>query len=434
MKTLVVGAGTTGIAVARFLLRAGDRVVLTDRVQERTIPDEVRQHAELVLGAHRVGDFTGADRIVLSPGVDPRGPELSAARAAGVPITGEIELASAHVGGTLIAITGTNGKSTATSLCGALCAATGRPTFVGGNLGTPLVSAIGTPALAPGGFCVLELSSYQLETCVTLRPLVAVLLNLTPDHLDRYASMEAYGAAKARIFGAQTCEDFAVVHAEDATCVALAQKGPPRLVALPPPDAAELVLPLPTGTERYPTSELSLFGHHNLQNAAAAYAAARLAGVPSDAVRTGARGFRALDHRMQLVGEARQVRYFDDSKGTNVDAVVAAVRGLPTPYVLICGGRDKGGSYAPLADAVRGHARAVVLIGEAAPLLEAALGDATPHVRAASMEEAVHRATALAQPGDAVVLSPACSSFDMFTDYKDRGRRFQAAVAALPRG
>ncbi len=431
MKTLVVGAGATGIAVARFLARAGDRVVLTDRADKRAIPDDLRGNVELVLGEHRLSDFTGADRIVLSPGVDPRGPELTAARARGVPVTGEIELASAHVHGTLLAITGTNGKSTATSLLGAICAATGRPTFVGGNLGTPLVSAINTPALAPGGFCVLELSSYQLETCVTLRPHVAVLLNLTPDHLDRYDSMAGYGAAKARIFGAQTAEDFAVVHGDDAACVALATGHASRLVALPPPTDAELVLPLPAGEEHFPTADLALVGRHNLQNAAASYAAARLAGVPPEAVRAGARGFRPLDHRMQLVGEARGVRYFDDSKGTNVDAVVASVRGFPTPYVLICGGRDKGGSYAPLAEAVRGRARGVVLLGEAAPLIEAALGDAAPHERASSMDDAVRRAASLARPGDAVLLSPACSSFDMFTDYKDRGRRFQAAVAAL---
>jgi UDP-N-acetylmuramoylalanine--D-glutamate ligase len=354
-----------------------------------------------------------------------------------------MELASRFVGATLVAITGTNGKSTTTTLSGAILAETGRPTFVGGNLGQPLAEAVGTPAAGPGGICVVEASSFQLETVETFRPRVAVLLNITADHFDRHDGLEGYAAAKARIFHAQRRDDFAVVNADDPLAMRVSQGIAARRVVFSTErrlteggwpeggwiDGASLVLRLPGGNEeRYPAQLPALTGKHNQSNALAALIAGRLAGAKLDDARRGLLAFRALPHRMELVAEANGVAYFDDSKGTNVGAVVAALAGFPRPVVLIAGGRDKGGDYAPLAAALGAVGRGAVLIGEAAERIAAALPASLPVKRAASMEEAVSTAAGLARPGDAVVLSPACSSFDMFRDYAHRADVFRAAV------
>jgi UDP-N-acetylmuramoylalanine--D-glutamate ligase len=344
-----------------------------------------------------------------------------------------------------VAITGTNGKSTTTTLAGEMLAATGHPTFVGGNLGTPLSAVVGTPAAGADGFVVVEVSSFQLETTSRFRPQVAVLLNITPDHLDRYADLEEYAAAKARLFAAQTAEDFAVLNVDDSRVAALAPtlrsqvlRFSTRLRPSPEQPLAgwlegdELCLLLPgEELERYPATSPGLVGRHNQENALAAALAARLLGATGQEVLATLGAFRPLPHRMTLVGTAGQVAYYDDSKGTNVDAVVAALDGFPRPVVLIAGGRDKGGSYDPLAEVLGRVGRAAVLIGEAAARIEEAIGKATKVARAGSMDEAVAVASRLAHPGDAVVLSPACSSFDMFRDYKHRGEAFQAAVLRL---
>jgi UDP-N-acetylmuramoylalanine--D-glutamate ligase len=441
-NVLVVGLGRSGIAAAQLCAVRGARVTATDkraaaalRPALARLPDGVARE----LGGHRRESFTGADLIVLSPGV-PEIPELAAARAAGVEITGEMELASRFVAATIVAITGTNGKSTTTTLVGDMLRATGRPTFVGGNLGDPLAEAVGTPAAETGGFCVVEASSFQLETTVTFHPHVAVLLNISADHLDRYGDLDAYAAAKARIFNAQTADDFAVVNLDDPIAVGASTGIRSHRVgfSLTRPldeggrlEAENLVVRLPgRAAEVYADQHTWLAGQrHNQSNALASLLAARLAGATPAEAREGLLAFRPLAHRMELVAELDGVAYYDDSKGTNVGAVVAALEGFPRRVVLIAGGRDKGGDYEPLAAALARVGRAAVLIGEAAEKMQLALGGTLPIERAATLDDAVDAARTLARAGDAVVLSPACSSFDMFRDYAHRAEVFRAAVA-----
>jgi len=378
---------------------------------------------------------------VLSPGV-PEIPELTAARAVGVAITGEMELASRFISSTLIAITGTNGKSTTTTLVGEMMRATGRPTFVGGNLGEPLAEAVPTRAGDARGICVVEASSFQLETVDTFHPRVAVLLNITADHLDRYPDMDGYAAAKARIFAAQTGDDFAVVNVEDPLAMRASRGIASRRIGFstvrPLPEGGyandnSLVLKLPDQEPESYTNVLPwLIGQrHNQANALAALLASRLAGASRAEVRAGLLAFKPLAHRMELVADVDNVAYYDDSKGTNVSAVVAALDGFSRPVVLIAGGRDKGGAYEPLADVLARVGRAAVLIGEAADKMQAAFAGKVETARATTMDDAVEIARRFAQPGDAVVLSPACSSFDMFRDYAHRAEVFRAAVARV---
>jgi UDP-N-acetylmuramoylalanine--D-glutamate ligase len=456
-RVLVVGLGRSGVAAAQLCAARGARVTVTDSRAAGVLGPALAALPEGItraLGGHPAEIFTAADLIVLSPGV-PEIPPLVAARQAGVAVTGEMELASRFVAAPLVAITGTNGKSTTTTLCGAMLAETGRPTFVGGNLGEPLCEAVGTPAAGAGGYCVVEASSFQLETVETFRPRVAVLLNITADHLDRHDGLEGYAAAKARIFRVQQPDDVAVVNADDALAmqvsadirarrITFSTERPLReggWVSIGSDSGSDsgsdaLIVKLPGGGEEvYPGVLPALTGKHNQSNALAALLAARLAGATPAEARRGLVGFRALPHRMELVAEASGVAYFDDSKGTNVGAVVAALAGFPRPVVLIAGGRDKGGDYAPLAAALGAVGRGAVLIGEAADRIAAALSSSSrspplPVQRAASMEDAVRAAASLARPGDAIVLSPACSSFDMFRDYAHRADVFRAAVRA----
>jgi len=441
-RVLVVGLGTSGLAAVHLLSESGARVVANDRRTEEELgaaADEARQAgAELVLGAHPPELFRSVDRIVVSPGV-PRLEALSAAAAAGVPIASEVELASWFVEGTVIAITGTNGKSTVTTMVGEMCARSGRPTFVGGNLGTPLVTVAGSPAARPGGFVVVELSSFQLERVDRFRADVAVLLNVTADHLDRYDGLSDYAAAKARVFHGQGPGDAAVVPAGDELVLSLARAGAAAIHPFGGPDGVvrERDGSIRNGTSSLSVSvdELRIRGRHNVDNACAAALAARLAGVAPEDVATVLRSFEGLAHRMQLIRTLSGVRWYDDSKATNVGAAVAAVDGLAAdqPVVLIAGGRDTGGSYAPLRERLERRARAVVLLGEAAPVMSAALeGIAPPVERVASMPEAVDRARHFARPGDAVLLAPACSSYDMFRTFAERGDIFQDLVRALP--
>jgi UDP-N-acetylmuramoylalanine--D-glutamate ligase len=445
-RVLVVGLGRSGTAAAVLCLARGARVTVTDSRGPDALGAALAALPAVIerqLGGHDPAMFTRADLIVLSPGV-PEIPALVAARRAGVAVTGELELASRFIDATLVGITGTNGKSTTTTLCGAMLKETGRPTFVGGNLGEPLALAVDTPAGAAGGICVVETSSFQLETVETFRPRVAVLLNITADHLDRYPTgMDGYAAAKARLFAAQRGDDFAVVNADDGLAMQVSESIAARRLTVSTEralaeggwrDGDWLRLRLPGGGEEsYPALLPSLMGRHNQTNALSALLASRLAGATAEQARRGLLAFHALPHRMELVAEAGGVAYFDDSKGTNVGAVVAALAGFPHPVVLIAGGRDKGGDYAPLAAALAPVARGVVLIGEAAERIAGALAPAlrAPIERAVSLEQAVGIAARLALPGDAVVLSPACSSFDMFRDYAHRAEVFRAAVAAI---
>jgi UDP-N-acetylmuramoylalanine--D-glutamate ligase len=452
-RVVVVGLAQTGIATARFCASRGARVVVTDAKPASALEAQIaalRGAAELELGGHDEATFRAADLVVVSPGV-PEIPPIRAARAAGVEVIAEIELAyrCLHPQANLIAITGTNGKSTTTSLTGSLCRKSGRPTFCGGNLGNaPLIDAVGGPADTPGGLVVAEVAGFMLETCAGFRPKVAVCLNITEDHLDRYKTMEVYAGVKTRVFRWQREDDAAIANAACELSSAGARVGRAQTYlfdrrgevgrgAFLSPDRQEIVLRIPSGEERYPASDLPIVGTHNLENAMAAYLAARLAGVSSEAVRAGARAFRPEPHRMELVGHfLGDIAVYDDSKGTNVAAVAASVRGFPRKVVLIAGGVDKGGSYAPLFEALAPVARGLVLLGEAAELIERAAHEhaagppAYPIERARDMDDAVRRAAALAREGDAVMLSPACSSYDMFSNFQARGMAFRAAAVA----
>jgi UDP-N-acetylmuramoylalanine--D-glutamate ligase len=334
----------------------------------------------------------------------------------------------------VVAIGGTNGKSTTTSLVGALLDAAGRKTFIGGNLGEPLADH----AEEAFDVVVLEVSSFQMERVDRFRPRVAALLNVTDDHLDRYAGFDEYARAKGNAFTRQTPEDLAVVPAGDAVCLGQARRGAAPVVTFGPGGDVDVttdaVVDRSSG-ERFERGAFALSGGHNALNVAAAIACVRPFGVRPAVVRTVLRGFGGLPHRTALVAELEGVRYYDDSKGTNVGAAVTALEGLlEARAVLIAGGRDKGGSYAPLAQALARKGRAAVLLGEAADAIARALGDVVPVHRAASMDEAVRVGAVLARKGDAVLLSPACSSFDMFRDYKHRGDEFVRAVRALAGG
>jgi UDP-N-acetylmuramoylalanine--D-glutamate ligase len=456
---VVVGLAQTGVALARFCARRGARVVVTDGKPADQLAGPIAQldgvPVTWQLGGHDAHTFTTADLVVMSPGV-PTLPEMTAARAAGVEVIAEIELAYRFLdpGATLIAITGTNGKSTTTALTGALCAASGRPTFCGGNLGNmPLIDAIDHPANVPGGLVVAEVAAFMLENCARFRAKVGVLTNITEDHLDRFGTMARYAEMKGRIWDWQRPDDLAIANAADPWTMAETAGIPSQRLtfdsrpgastsrgAVISADRSHLVLRGVANSggceaeERYPTADLVLVGNHNLENAMCAYLAARGIGLSPDAVRAGARAYRPLPHRMERVGDKADIHYYDDSKGTNVASVAASVRGFPRPLVLIAGGVDKGGSYQPMLEALDGVCKGIVLIGQAAPLIRAAAaahGVPYPIVDATDMDDAVRRATELCAPGDAVVLSPACASYDMFQNFGHRGRVFREAVEAI---
>jgi UDP-N-acetylmuramoylalanine--D-glutamate ligase len=442
-KVLVVGLGKSGIAAARLLARHGAHVIGNDQRAAAELSAEALalrdSGVELALGAHDPALFTAVDRIVISPGV-PSLLALEAADRAGVPIASEIELASWFVRAPILGITGTNGKSTVTTLVGEMCKASGRPTFVGGNLGTPLVDVVGMSAAEPTGFVVVELSSFQLERVDRLHVHVAALLNVTDDHLDRYSSFEAYAAAKANVFHGQTADDHAVVPDGDALCARLAQRGRARVHGYGGAHGEVRVVngaivDAESGLS-VPVSTIRMFGRHNLDNACASALMARLAGVGREAIASVLQAFQGLPHRMVFVRTLDGVDYYDDSKATNVGATAAALDGLSDRagrVVLIAGGKDKGGDYGPVVTRMRAQGRAAVLIGEATPIIERALGPSgLPVESVRTLEDAVLRARALARPGDVVLLAPACASFDMFRSYAHRGDVFQDAVRALP--
>jgi UDP-N-acetylmuramoylalanine--D-glutamate ligase len=438
-RALVVGLGKSGFSAARLLSSKGARVVLND-VRELGKVEGLEAFAqsisaETVLGHHPVELFTSVDLVVVSPGVPPL-PALDAATAAGVLVISEIELASRFVRAKIAAVTGTNGKSTVTSLLGEMAQKSAVPTFVGGNLGTPFAEAAGTLA-ADSGFSVLELSSFQLERVDRFRANVAVLLNVTDDHLDRYEDFGAYAAAKAQIFKGQTADDYSVVPAGDALCLSLARAGKATVLTFGEGGDAcveDGALVDRESGARVTLDELHIVGSHNHENACAAMLAARALGISRETIEEALRGFRGLPHRMERVGVVRGVTFIDDSKATNVGAAVAALAGLsrdPGSIVLIAGGRDKGGSYTPLRDPLTRKGRALITLGEAAGLVEAELGELLPTRRVRDMSEAVRMAMSLAEEGDVVLLSPACASLDMYRSYAERGDVFQRAVRSL---
>lgn len=440
-KTLVVGLGKTGLSCARYLRSQGVVAAVTDS-RERPPGLEALQaempEIAVFLGGFEPAVFAAASELVVSPGVPVAEPLIQAAIARGIPVVGDIELFARAIRAPLCAITGSNGKSTVTTLVGMMARQAGQTAQVGGNLGDPVLDLISDTA----ELYVVELSSFQLETAPSLQADVAVVLNVSADHMDRYPDLAAYAATKARLYqGARV----AVVNRDD-----------PLVMAMPRAAAQEIGFTLGEsregdfglrrfgaetwlcrGAERLmPSSDVLISGRHNLANALAALALAAASGIPMEPACEALRRFPGLAHRSQLVASRDGVRWYDDSKGTNPGATIAALDGLIPEgaagrVVLIAGGEGKGADFSTLRPAVSRAARAVVLIGRDAPLIEAAIADAAPIVRARDMEEAVARAADLAEPGDAVLLSPACASFDMFESYEHRGRVFADAVRRL---
>lgn len=434
---VVVGAGKSGVAAADLLARRGAASV--------TLVDEKPVEAWTVRPSHvlvqsacidlKAFDASGVERCVVSPGVPP-GAWSDALDMRGVPVWSEVELAWRLREGRepVVAVGGTNGKSTTTSLLAHVLAASERRVFAGGNLGEPWANHDAEAFDA----AIIEVSSFQLERVSSFKPKVSVLLNVTPDHLDRYPSFEHYAAAKGRAFERQTPDDLAVIPANDAVCRWQAVRGRGAIVTFGAGGDVSVQGTLITDASAGIIIDLAqtrLSGGHNALNVAATLAALRPFALERRAVVDAVCSFEGLAHRTALVGEVGGVRFYDDSKGTNVGAAVTALLGLvECRAVLIAGGKDKGGGYAALVDALRVKGRAVVTIGEAASLIEEAIGDALPVRRAASMDEAVQIACMCAEPGDAVLLSPACASFDMFRDYKHRGDAFVDAVRVLKGG
>jgi UDP-N-acetylmuramoylalanine--D-glutamate ligase len=441
-RVLVVGLARTGVAAARFLHRRGATVRATDQADESRLGPTVAElramGIALELGGHRTEAFTTAEMIVLSPGVPHTLPALQAARDGGVPVIGEIELAARFIRQPIVAVTGTNGKTTTTELLGAMLAASGRQVFVGGNIGRPLIECVDAGISAET--VIAEISSFQLDTIETFRPAVGVLLNITADHLDRYPDFEAYAAAKMRLFENQGAQDIAVLNAGDPFIAAHADGICSRRLFFntSAPDAAAdlkertLTLRLPgRAPVEVGLAGFRLRGAHNTENATAAALAALAAGANPGGIQAALNAFTPTAHRLETIARIGGVEYVNDSKATNVDAVRRGLECFSSPMVLIMGGVDKGGNFGLLADVVRRRGRGLVLLGAGRDALRAALGGLVPTREVASMQNAVQAARSLAAVGDVVLLAPGCASFDLYTDYQARGEDFRRAVLEL---
>lgn len=442
-KISVIGLGLSGLAAADYLLNLGARVTGVDRKPPEELGPELQPLLDKGLslsgGGRRDEAFTRAELIVVSPGVPLTLSPLKKARALGTPIIGELELAATSISAPILALTGSNGKTTATSLCGDILKRAGRRVFVGGNIGNPLIN------LARSGeeveAAVVEASSFQLETVKRFKAEAAAILNISPDHLDRYTDMAEYFRAKSNIFNNQTAENWAVLNEDDLLLqlksTAAERIGFSRLSRLAhglylDNGFLKMALKGQVVAEK-PWSEFRLWGAHNQENVMAAVALTVKAGLEPQKALDLAAEFRGLPHRIEFVGEYDGVKYYDDSKGTNVGAVIRALDNFSTPVVLIAGGRDKYLDFRPLYEPVKKRVKALILIGEAKGVMSRILSSATRTVAAESMAEAVSLARREARPGEAVLLSPACASFDMFKDYKDRGEAF-AREARLQAG
>ena len=441
-KVLAVGLARTGIATALFCAERGARVTASEERAESELAETAAKlrtaGVALEFGGHRPETFLQQDLIVPSPGVPPTMHALAAARTANIPVWSEIELAWRFLRGRLICITGSNGKTTTTSLIGHVLETAGFPVQVAGNIGTPLISRVDISSDA--SFTVVEASSFQLESISAFRPDIAVLLNITPDHLDRHGSIEAYGAAKARIFENQTPLDAAVINADDAVAPEYAPDGPRVFWFSRSKHVAsgcyvrggEIVFRC-DGVESVllELKTIGLRGGHNIENVLAAAAAARLAGVEPAAIAEGVRTFAGVEHRIEYVATISGVEYFNDSKATNVDATLKALDAFPGNVLVILGGKDKGSDYRILRQALRSHARMALLIGSAADKIESQLAGVIPVERSETLARAVEAASKRARPGDTVLLAPACASFDQFENYEHRGRVFKKLVREL---
>ena len=394
---------------------------------------------EIELGGHSAATFDSADLVVTSPGVPPDEPGLVSARTRGVEVIGEVELASRWLHGRVIAVTGTKGKSTTTTLLGRMIAADGRRVLVGGNIGVPLSSQVEDST--PETIHAVEVSSFQLETTTTFRPWIALWLNLAADHLDRHPNVEEYARAKAHIFANQRAEDWAVVNLDDPIVMAHSEGIASRRVGFSPLGSTSegfsvegewIVRRTATSAERLvPVSAVELTGRHMLGNVVAAVATASVAGISTSAMVASLKSFRGLEHVMEPSGRVGGVTFVNDSKATNVEAARRSIESFPGRLVALVGGHFKGGDFRDLRKALASRGRAVVAMGEAAPLVREALADLLPVIDAASMREAVERGYEAARPDGIVLLAPACASFDWFRDYAERGRAFKEEVERL---
>src|SRR5579863_3959940 len=441
-KVLVVGLGKSGLAAALFLRRRGAQVTVSDirsaEALAKDIPALLEEGINVEAGGHGLLTFRRQDLIVVSPGVPLDTPELAQVMAFGLPVIGELELAARFLKGRVLAITGSNGKTTTTALTGEILKEAGFATLVGGNIGVPVVAL--TDESTDETWSVLEVSSFQLETTEQFHPSIAVILNITPDHLDRHGSFENYALAKERIFAAQTPQDRVVLNADNVRAAAAAQRSAAAvhwfsLKGSVSPGAwvedgwvvysaerggtAERVIPL---------SGIPLKGEHNVENVLAAVCAARLAGAPAEAIRRAIENFKAVEHRLEYVTTLNGVEFYNDSKATNVDATAKAIAAFSTGIHLILGGKDKNSDYTQLNDLLRARVRAVYTIGSAAAKIESQLRGVVPLHSYETLDKAVNAAATAAHPGEIVLLAPACSSFDQFESYEHRGRVFKELV------
>jgi UDP-N-acetylmuramoylalanine--D-glutamate ligase len=442
-RVLVVGLGKSGVASALFLKGRGAQVTVSDSKSEDSFREEIPlllDHGIAVeTGGHGERTFREQDLIVVSPGVPVDAPPLVQARAHGESVIGEIELAAQFLSGPIVAITGSNGKTTTTTLAGEIIKAGGFTALVGGNIGTPAISLV--EQANPKNITVLEVSSFQLETIQTFRPKVAVILNVTPDHLDRHRTFQAYTDAKARIFENQRSDDFLVLNADDPTCAELASRTRSKVFWFSRKNEVQLGAHVRDGRlffrdgkgqyEIMLSSEIPLKGDHNVENVLAAICVGALMGCRPEQIRQAIRNFKAVEHRLEYVATVRGVEYYNDSKATNVDATIKALESFPANIHIILGGKDKGSDYTVLSDLLRKRVKRVYTIGAAAEKIESHIKGAAEVIHAETLENAIQKAAATAQTGDIVLLAPACASFDQFNSYEHRGRVFKEVVHSL---
>ena len=441
-RVLIVGLARTGLVASLFCARYGAAVTATDEKPESELGATTAKlraaGVSLVLGAHTAVNFGEQDLIVLSPGVPADLPALKQARERGIPVWGEIELARRFLQGKLVAITGSNGKTTTTSLVAHMLKTAGIPTLVGGNIGVPLLSLVDSSTGRT--VTVAEVSSFQLETTDAFRPEIGMLLNLTPDHLDRHASFEDYAQAKLRMFVNQSERDAAVLNADDAEVMRRMPTRPhvfwfsrKKRVAQGAFLQGDEIVFRSEGRENaiLRREQIGLRGDHNLENVLAAVTASSLAGASPAAIAASIKTFAGVEHRLEFVAKVAGVAFYNDSKATNIDAALKAIEAFPGPLIVILGGKDKGSPYTPLRDALSARARMAALIGAASEKIAHDLDGAVASERAGTLDRAVMIAMKNAQPGDTVLFAPACSSFDQFENYEQRGRVFKQLVASL---
>jgi UDP-N-acetylmuramoylalanine--D-glutamate ligase len=441
-KVLVVGLGKSGLSAALFLRKRGAQVTVSDMRSAAALAKEIPALLDngimVESGGHGLLTFRRQDLIVVSPGVPMDTPELVQVKAFGLKIIGELELAAQFLKGNILAITGSNGKTTTTSLVGEILAASGVQTQVGGNIGIPVVDLI--EKSSADGWSVLEVSSFQLESTNLFHPKIAVILNITPDHLDRHRTFENYAMAKEKIFSAQTADDALILNADNDRAAAAARRSAAKVYFFSRSkpvaqgawvDASGVVFRSSANAaieSIIPIDAIPLRGAHNVENVLAAVCAARIAGASPGNIRKAIEAFRAVEHRLEYVATINGVEFYNDSKATNVDASAKAIAAFPQGIHLILGGKDKNSNYADLSDLLRAHVQAVYTIGAAAEKIESQINSIVPILHCDTIDRAVDAAARAAHPGDTVLLSPACSSFDQFENYEERGKLFKRLV------